>query len=48
MEQVVEEGEIWFQWNPPSLPPDFAQEQQEYVENTKDVGNERLDFRFAY
>ncbi|KAJ7110332.1 major facilitator superfamily domain-containing protein [Mycena crocata] len=23
-------------------------EQQDYVENTKDVGNERLDFRFAY
>ncbi|KAF7337692.1 T-complex protein eta subunit [Mycena sanguinolenta] len=23
-------------------------EQQEYVENTKDVGNQRLDFRFAY
>ncbi|KAJ7757496.1 major facilitator superfamily domain-containing protein [Mycena metata] len=23
-------------------------EQQEYVETTKDVGNERLDFRFAY
>ena len=23
-------------------------ERKEYIENTKDVGNKRLDFRFAY
>lgn len=35
-----------------SLTPSFdqflAQKQAEYLETTKDVGNQRLDFRFAY
>ncbi|TFK41998.1 major facilitator superfamily domain-containing protein [Crucibulum laeve] len=31
---------IWKSWTP--------KEQQEYVENTKDEGNKRMDFRFAY
>lgn len=30
------------------LTESLAQEQQEYIETTKDVGNQRLDFRFAY
>jgi hypothetical protein len=32
----------------PSFNLFLAQKQAEYLETTKDVGNQRLDFRFAY
>lgn len=51
---------IWNEWSPQvnikfgpvprkqMLTPFRVQERQEYLETTKDEGNQRMDFRFAY
>lgn len=49
---------IWKSWTPevsdrpiialPLLMRHILQEQKEYIETTKDEGNKRMDFRFAY
>jgi hypothetical protein len=48
LERMVQEGKLNLTIFELSTDGVWRQEEEEYIKTTKDSGNERLDFRFAY